>query len=86
MFHTLQPGFRSKHLCHTALSSMCDMWLSAVDRSDIAGAVFLDFKKAFDLVDHTILQQKIKGIFEELVCHPFLPVIHIRQITVYCLL
>ena len=37
---------------------------SDIDRSEIVGAVFLDFKKAFDLVDNTILQSKIKGIFE----------------------
>ena len=59
-FHTLQSEFRSKHSCHTALSAMCDMWLSAVDRSEIVGAVILDFRKAFDLVDHTILQQKLR--------------------------
>ena len=39
---------------------MCDLWLSAVDRSEIVGAVFIDFKKTFDLVDHTILQQKLR--------------------------
>ena len=35
-----------KHSCHTALSAMCDMWLSAVDRSEIVGAVFLDFRES----------------------------------------
>ena len=54
LFHILQSGFRSKHSFHTALSAMCDMWLSAVDHSETVGAVLLDFRKAFDLVDHTI--------------------------------
>ena len=63
LFHTLQSGFRPKHSCHTVLSAMCDMWLSAVDRSEIVGAVFLDFKKAFDLVDHNPVA-KIKSIIE----------------------
>ena len=48
------------HSCHTALSAVCDMWPSAVDRSETVEAVFLEFRKAFDLVDHTILQQKLR--------------------------
>ena len=46
LFHHLQSGFRSQHSCHTALSALCDMWLSAIDRSEIVGVVFLDFKKS----------------------------------------
>ena len=42
LFHHLQSGFRSQHSCHTALSALCDMWLSAIDRSEIVGAAFLD--------------------------------------------
>ena len=40
LFHTLQSGFRSKYSCHTALSAMCDMWLSAIDCSEIVGTGF----------------------------------------------
>ena len=41
-FHHLQSGFRSQHSSHTALSALCDMWLSAMDRSEIVAAVFSD--------------------------------------------
>ena len=70
LFHTIQCGFRSKHSCHTALSAMCDIWLSPSDRSRIVRAVFIDFKKAFALVDHTILQQKLR---ENLNNHSVIP-------------
>ena len=33
--------------------------MSAVNSSDIVGMAFLDFKKAFDLVDHSILLKKL---------------------------
>ena len=30
LFHHLQSGFRSQLSCHTALSALCDMWLSTI--------------------------------------------------------
>ena len=55
LFHPFQSGFRRHHSCHTALIRLCDTWLSAINKTQVAGAVFLDLKKAFDLVDHSIL-------------------------------
>ena len=59
LFHDLQSGFRKGHSCSTALTYMCDRWLSAINDSLLCGAIFLDFQKAFDLVDHDILVRKI---------------------------
>ena len=58
LFNTLQSGFRPKHSCYSPLSAMCYMWLSAIDRFDNVGAMFIDFEKSFGLVDRTALQQK----------------------------
>ena len=59
LFYPFQSGFRRFHSCHTALTRLCDTWLSAINKGQIVGAVFLDFKKAFDLVNHEILLQKL---------------------------
>ena len=59
LFHVFQSGFRNKHSCHSALVRMCDTWLSAINKSQLTGAVFLDLRKAFDLVNHDILLQKL---------------------------
>ena len=59
LFHELQSGFRKGHSCNTALTSMCNSWLSSINESLVCGAIFLDFRKAFDLVNHDILSQKV---------------------------
>ena len=34
---------------------LLDDWISAIDKNEVVGTVFLDLSKAFDLVDHSIL-------------------------------
>ena len=54
-----QSGFRAKHSCQTALIKLIDKWMECIDKGDIVGTLFLDFRKAFDLVDHKILMDKL---------------------------
>jgi hypothetical protein len=39
---------------------MIDRWLKAVDKGELIGAAFLDFAKAFDLLDHELLLHKLQ--------------------------
>ena len=58
LLNETQSGFRPKHSCQTALIKLIDTWMECMDKGDIIGALFLDFRKAFDLVDHKILLNK----------------------------
>ena len=57
--HESQSGFRQKHSCQTALVKLIDQWKACIDNGDIVGTLFIDFRKAFDVVDHRILIQKL---------------------------
>ena len=67
LVHRTQSGFRSQYSCETALVHMIDLWLNAMGNGEQLGIVLVDFKKAFDLVDHQILLSKLKlyGISSE---------------------
>ena len=55
-----QSGFRWKHSCHTALTNLTDRWLKYMDDGNLIATVFLDLKKAFDMVDHKRLCKKLQ--------------------------
>ncbi|MCG8048030.1 MAG: reverse transcriptase domain-containing protein, partial [Candidatus Thiodiazotropha endolucinida] len=59
ILHENQSGFRQKHSCQTALIKLIDNWMECIDNGDVVGTLFLDFRKAFDLVDHDILVNKL---------------------------
>ena len=55
-----QSGFRRNHSCHTALSKLTSSLLREIDNGNITGLVYMDFKKALDLVVHDILMRKLE--------------------------
>ena len=60
LLHQSQSGFRSKHSTESAIVRMIGSWLKAVNDGKLTGCVMVDFRKAFDLVDHKILLNKLK--------------------------
>ena len=54
-----QSGFLQKHSCQTALVKLIDQWMACVDKGDILGSLSVDFRKAFDVVDISVLLRKL---------------------------
>lgn len=58
-----QTGFRSGHSTNTALLAVTNEISEAIESSNVSVLVLLDLKKAFDLVDHSILLVKLSDTF-----------------------
>lgn len=54
-----QSGFRKGYSCETALNCVVENWKNEMDSKNMLIAVFLDFKRAFETVDRTILLEKL---------------------------
>ena len=60
LLHPSHHGFRSGHNTCTALIEMYDTWIDAIENEEIVAVIFIDMSAAFDVVDHTILLEKLK--------------------------
>ena len=59
LLYNLQFGFQKGKSTHMALITLIDKISEALDNSDFVIGVFLDFSKAFDTVDHSILVKRL---------------------------
>ena len=60
IFHPNHHGFLPHHNTATALMQIYDLWLSASENHELSAALFLDLSAAFDIIDHTILCDKLR--------------------------
>ena len=59
ILHKYQFGFRKQHSTNHAVISLVEKLHNALDQGNIAIPCFLDLKKAFDTVNHSILISKL---------------------------
>ena len=60
LFNPNQHGFRSGRSCLSQLLEHFDTILTFVEQGKNVDTIYLDFSKAFDKVDHTLLLNKLK--------------------------
>ncbi len=61
LVHLAQSGFRNLFSGESALLNNLNKWTTAIDNDDnMNGVILLDLRKAFDLIDLDILNQKLR--------------------------
>ena len=76
LIYTRQSGFRRRHSTETALIKIVDELLLNLDNDRVSGIVVIDYRKAFDMIDHDLLIKKLEtyGIVDQELkwCHSYL--------------
>ena len=62
LFNENQWGFIKGRSTEGLLTYLTENWKIAPDYGDVEGVVFIDFKKAFDCVSHTVLDLKLQSL------------------------
>ena len=60
ILYTLQFGFRVGHSISHALVSLTEAMKNLLDNRKFGCGIFIDFKKAFDTVNHEVLLMKLE--------------------------
>ena len=60
LIYIRQSGFRSKHSTETALIKIINDLIFNLDNDRVSGMVLVDYLKAFDMIDHTLLLKKLE--------------------------
>ena len=59
LLYKLQSAFRDNHSTESALIHLTDQILFNLDQDEVTRMFFVDFRKAFDVVDHELLLRKL---------------------------
>jgi len=55
-----QAAYREKYSCEIALQEIIDDWKKTISKNKLVGVIFLDLKRAFEIVDRKILLIKLR--------------------------